>query len=115
MFRRPLVIFWSAMWRDYAQRSRRRGRGVMNGGGCAVNMQKLIRKLQTALCVQGRKIRINQYQHYSDKRERMVTKYVLSEEKIIKEKRKTVEIATAYQTSEVVKILAGLLEGGGGA
>ena len=80
-----------------------------------MNMQKLIRKLQAALCVQGRKIRINQYQHYSDKRERMVTKYVLSEEKIIKEKRKTVEIATAYQTSEVVKILAGLLEGGGGA
>ena len=79
-----------------------------------MNMQKLIRKLQTALCIQGRKIRINQYQHYSDKQERMVTKYVLSEEKIIKEKQKTVEIATAYRSSEVVKILTGLLEGGGG-
>ena len=79
-----------------------------------MNMQKLIRKLQTALCIQGRKIRINQHQHYSDKQERMVTKYVLSEEKIIKEKQKTVEIATAYRSSEVVKILAGLLEGGGG-
>lgn len=80
-----------------------------------MNMQKLARRLQTALCMQGRKIRINQYQHYSDKRGRMVTKYVLTEEKIIREKRKTVEIATAYQMSEVVKILAGLLEGGGGA
>lgn len=79
-----------------------------------MNMQKLARKLQTALCVQDRKIRINQYQHYSDKRERMVTKYVLTEEKIIKDKPKTVEVATVYQMSEVVKILAGLLEGGGG-
>lgn len=43
-----------------------------------------------------------------------MTKYVLSEEKMIKEKRKTVEVATAYQASEVVKNLAALLEGGGG-
>ncbi len=80
-----------------------------------MNMQKLARRLQTALCARGRHIKINQFQHYSDRRGRMVTKYVLSEKKLMKNgKQCSVEILSTYQMSEVVKMLAEELRGGDG-
>lgn len=72
-----------------------------------MNMQKLVRRLQTALCVKGRHIKINQLQHYSEQRERMVTKYVLSEKKENKGgKPYSIEILSTYRMSEVVRALA---------
>lgn len=79
------------------------------------SLAKLARKLQTALCMQGRYIRINQYQHYSEKKERMVTKFVLSEKRIIDGKERPVTVLESYQMAEVVKTLAGMLDTGGEA
>ena len=81
-----------------------------------MKLNRLARRLQTALCMQGRHIRINQFQHYSEKKDRMVTKYMLSEEKINSDgKRYYVAILETYQMAEVVKALAGLLDTGGEA
>ena len=81
-----------------------------------MKLNRLARRLQTALCMQGRHIRINQFQHYSEKKERMVTKYMLSEEKINSDgKRYYAAILETYQMAEVVKALAGLLDTGGEA
>lgn len=66
--------------------------------------------MQTALCLRGRRIKINQFQHYSEELGRMVTKYVLVEERI---GAKNVTILETYQMADVVKTLAALYGGGG--
>jgi hypothetical protein len=79
-------------------------------------MRRLMYKLQTALCVRGTKIKINQRQTWSEKSERMVTKYVILKE-IFDKKQQRSRYETAfesYQTADVVKYLAGLLDDGGG-
>ena len=77
-----------------------------------MQMNRIVRRLQQALCMQGKKVRINQYQHYSEKAERMVTKYVLSMERYSDGKRRTVVILETYRLADVVTTLAGLLGGG---
>lgn len=81
-----------------------------------MNMRRLMYKLQTALCVRGTKIKINQRQTWSEKSERMVTKYVILKEIFDKEQQRSrYETAfESYQTADVVKYLAGLLDDGGG-
>ena len=73
-----------------------------------MNLRRLAKKLQTALCVKGRYININQYQHYSEKAERMVTKFVLTEKRFIKEtgKEKNVTVMETYSMADVVQELA---------
>lgn len=66
------------------------------------NMRALLRKLQTAHAARGRKIFINQFQNYSEKARRMVTKYVLSEKK----NGETVRIFETWKIHEAVKFLA---------
>lgn len=74
-----------------------------------MNIKRIAYKLQTALCQKGRYIRINQYQSYSDKAERMVTKYVLTEKRTLENgKRKNVTILETYQMADIVKTLAEL-------
>jgi hypothetical protein len=63
-------------------------------------------KLQTALCAQGIRIRINLRQHWSDKANRMVTRYVVVNDDSYE------TIIETYQAVEVVKALAELLVGG---
>lgn len=75
-----------------------------------MNIKRLAYKLQTALTQKGRFIKINQYQNYSPKAERMVTKYVLSEKYIVKGKPKDVVIMETYQMADVVKMLAEILQ-----
>lgn len=78
-----------------------------------MNIKKIAYKLQMALCQKGKIIKINQHQNYSQKAERMVTKYVLQE--IIttsKGKRKSVTIFESYQMADIVKFLAELYGGG---
>lgn len=74
-----------------------------------MNLRRLANKLQTALTMNGRFIKINQYQNYSPKAERMVTKYVLVEKKPVKGKQKDFVILETYQMAEVVKQLAEML------
>lgn len=75
----------------------------------AARLKMLAYKLQTALCQKGRYIKINQYQNYSEKAGRMVTKYVLSEKKMTDTgKMKDSAILESYQMADVVKRLAEL-------
>lgn len=75
-----------------------------------MNLRRTANKLQTALCAKGRYIRINQYQSYSEKAERMVTKFVLTEKKEVEacgiKKTKNVTILETYSMADVVKELA---------
>lgn len=75
------------------------------------SLKQLAYKLQTALCQQGRYIKINHYQSYSQRQERMVTKYVLQETRIINGKNKAVTILESYQLADIVKKLASLYGG----
>ena len=81
-----------------------------------MNMRRLMYKLQTALCVRGTKIKINQRQTWSEKSERMVTKYVILKEIFDKKQQRTryETVLESYQAADVVKYLAGLLDDGGG-
>lgn len=79
------------------------------------SLRVLSRKLQTAFCQKGRYIKINQRQTYSERAERMVTKYVLQETRETDTgKQKTVTILETYQLADVVKKLAALYGGGDG-
>ena len=75
-----------------------------------MNLRRTAYKLQTALCAKGRYIRINQFQSYSPKAERMVTKFVLAEKQTIEncgiKKEKYVNILETYSMADVVKKLA---------
>ena len=81
-----------------------------------MNMRRLMYKLQTALCMRGIKIKINQRQSWSEKNERMVSKYVVLKEVYDKKQRRTKyeTVLESYQAADVVKYLAGLLDDGGG-
>lgn len=114
MIRRPLSIFGASCDGNSP--------GLYVGGDAggqhrevrAVQLNRIVRRLQTVLFMQGRRIRINQYQHYSETAGRMVTKYVLSEEKYTGGKRQSVVILETYRLAEAAQALAGLLDGGGG-
>lgn len=81
-----------------------------------MNIKRLMYKLQTALCMRGEKIKINQRQCWSEKNERMVTKYVIQKEVFDKKQQrmKYSTILETYQAADVVKYLAALLNDGGG-
>ena len=71
-----------------------------------MNLRRVANKLQLALCQKGKHIKINQYQSYSTKAERMVTKFVLVEKREDpKGKMKDFAILETYQMAEVVKEL----------
>lgn len=77
-----------------------------------MNLRRTMSKLQTALCKKGVYVKINQQQHYSEKAERMVTKYMVR----IPQATETGEVKEAtiletYQTADVVKKLAELYGG----
>lgn len=77
------------------------------------SLRQLSRKLQTALCKKGRYIKLNQYQSYSEKQERMVTKYVLQEKRDLPNGQKeNVTILETYQLGDVVQKLAAIYGGG---
>jgi hypothetical protein len=61
-------------------------------------------KLQTALNLSGRRIKINQFQSWSELQKRMVTKYVITEN--------GATIIESYHAAEAVQTLAELLQGG---
>lgn len=78
-----------------------------------MNLHATARKLQTALAVRGRHIKINQYQSYSERAERMVTKFVVCEKRKVEDKEKDVVICSSYKMADVVKSLAAILNDGG--
>ena len=75
------------------------------------NLRALAYKLQNALLANGVKIKINQMQAYSERMDRMVTKYVVYEYRP-DEKPKNVTLLETYQIADVVNLLAGLYSDG---
>lgn len=71
-----------------------------------MNIKQLAYKLQTALCQKGRYIKINQQQMYSERSERMVTKYVLQEKCVTEKGAKNHTLLETFQLVDVVKFLA---------
>lgn len=71
-----------------------------------MKIKQLAYKLQTALCQKGRYIKINQQQLYSERSERMVTKYVLQEKCVAKNGAKNQTLLETFQIVDVVKFLA---------
>lgn len=72
-----------------------------------MNTKRLMYKLQTALCTNGVKVKINQKQHWSENQNRMVTKYLVILDGFYN------PIFESYKSFEVVKFLADMLNGGG--
>lgn len=80
----------------------------------ATNLRPLARKLQTALAIQQkRRFSISQYQAWSTKAGRMVTKYVVAEYIPDQGPRgKYVNKLSTWSFPDVVKFLASELQGG---
>ena len=74
-----------------------------------VNARRLMYKLQTALCASGKRVKIDQRQHWSEKARRMVTVY--------EARRENGELVRkSYSAIDIVQALADLIaEDGGGA
>lgn len=74
------------------------------------NLRQTINKLQMALCIQGTQVRIAQYRTWSSDKGRMVTKYMVSEKRIVDSKPKYVAVCETYRQIEVVQMLADMLK-----
>lgn len=79
-----------------------------------MNLKRLMYKMQTALLCKGVRVKINQFQSYSEQSKRMITKYVLTIPKQHGDKIKNEKLLESYRLSEVVQKLAELLRGGSG-
>ena len=79
-----------------------------------MNLKRLMYKLQTALLCKGIKVKINQFQSYSEQSKRMITKYVLTVPKQHGDKVRNEKLLESYRLSEVVQKLAELLRGESG-
>jgi hypothetical protein len=75
-------------------------------------LKSIANKLQKALTMNGRYITINQNQFYSEKLEKMCTKYVLKEKMEIDGKMKDMTLLETFRMVDVVNFLADLLNGG---
>ena len=75
-------------------------------------LKSIANKLQKALTMNGRYITINQNQFYSEKLEKMCTKYVLKEKAGIDGETKNVTLLETFRMVDVVNFLADLLNGG---
>lgn len=82
-----------------------------------MNLKALALKLQKALLMKGRKVKINQVQVFFEEEARMATKYIVLEnrevfdEKTRKYKTKDVVLDETYSMADVVKLLAVLYGG----
>lgn len=75
-------------------------------------LKSIANKLQKALTMNGKYITINQNQFYSEKLEKMCTKYVLKEKMEIDDKMQNVTLLETFRMVDVVNFLADLLNGG---
>ena len=75
-------------------------------------LKSIANKLQKALAMNGRYITINQNQFYSEKLEKMCTKYVLKEKSEIDGETKNATLLETFRMVDVVNFLADLLNGG---
>ena len=81
-------------------------------GEVVAKLKSIANKLQTALAMNGRYITINQNQFYSERLEKMCTKYILKEKMEIDDKMQNVTLLETFRIVDVVNFLADLLNGG---
>ena len=82
------------------------------------NHRRTVKKLQTALALSGRVVRMNTRQFYSAEQKRMIDSYSLIEKRPYKKRDGTTgmkdeEIYRSCSIIDIVKFLAGLYKGGG--
>lgn len=75
-------------------------------------LRTIANKLQTALSLQGKYITINQTQVYSERLERMCTKYILRERREILGRKRNITLLETFRMVDVVTFLAEELGGG---
>lgn len=75
-------------------------------------LRTIANKLQTALTLQGRYITINQTQVYSERLEKMCTKYILRERREILGRNRNITLLETFRMVDVVTFLAEELGGG---
>lgn len=77
-----------------------------------MNIRTTVYKLQKVLLVQGRKIKINQIQAYSQKVGKMITKYIVIESRELEDGRtKNETLLETYSMVDIAKQLALLYRG----
>ena len=75
-----------------------------------MDLYRIARRLQLALCKQGRRVKINHVQYFSKLTGNPATLYVATETRILPGgKQKSIELCSSTRMSDVVKVLAGLL------
>lgn len=80
--------------------------------GGKMNIRTTVYKLQKALLMQGRKIKINQIQAYSQKVGKMITKYIVIESRELEDGRtKNETLLETYSMVDIAKQLALLYRG----
>ena len=77
-----------------------------------MNLNAVARKLQKALCHKGRYIKLNQIQFYSERLNKITTKYILKETVEKDGKRKERVIIETFRLIDIVRVLADMLGGG---
>lgn len=79
-----------------------------------MNLKGVAYKLQKALCLKGRYIRINQIQFYSSERQKMSTKFIIKEKRFDEEegKEKDFILLETFRMVDVINFLADELSGG---
>lgn len=79
-----------------------------------MNLKGIAYKLQKALCLRGRYIKINQTQFYSEERGRMSTKFILKEKRVVDDdgNAKDVTLLETFRIIDIVNYLAEELGGG---
>ena len=77
-----------------------------------MRLKTLAYKLQKALTLKGRYITINQVQFYSERLEKMSTKYVLKEKTETDGKQKNTVLLETFRLIDVVNYLAEILKEG---
>ena len=79
--------------------------------GGKMNIRTTVYKLQKALLMQGRKIKINQIQAYSQKVGKMITKYIVIESRELEDGRTKKTLLETYSMVDIAKLLALLYRG----
>ena len=85
---------------------------ITKKAGRKMNIRTTVYKLQKALLMQGRKIKINQIQAYSPKAGKMITKYIVIESRELEDGRtKNETLLETYSMVDIAKLLALLYRG----
>ncbi|MBQ3006765.1 MAG: hypothetical protein IJD78_04300 [Clostridia bacterium] len=79
-----------------------------------MNLKGIAYKLQKALCLRGRYIRINKIQFYSSERQKMSTKFILKERRVVDDdgEEKDFTLLETFRMIDIVNFLADELGGG---